>query len=400
MPIADRRLSLKTPWLAALLAFLLPGMGHIYQGRFFKGTLYAVCILGTFLMGMCMGEGKVVYFSREPGQSTYGYFSQVMVGLPALPALLQTRRYQGPENVGVSTLASELSAPFRGVMISRTANDRAKRELVSGEITLKPIPGDFGPVVRGEFVGTDAEGNAVTLNLSEPFDLEKPIAAREGRYLEADIVMGEERRFSSVGKLEGEIPRSWINRFEVPLAKEDLEDLNGRLGKYYELALVYTWIAGLLNILAVWDAFEGPAYGYGDDALKASTGTATAEKTVGKGAATVSSSSSPSPPSSTAPVSMGARPSSTGVKTHNSPCLKCSGSGRVEGDECDSCEGHGKVEIPMWVTYDAGEAFMGNKLKCKGCSKSAYELIPKPSSYVKDLVRKGVHACPSCGYTG
>ncbi|MFT5091852.1 MAG: hypothetical protein ACI93T_000671, partial [Porticoccaceae bacterium] len=31
------------------------------------------------------------------------------------------------------------------------------------------------------------------------------------------------------------------------------------------LALVYTWIAGLLNILAVWDALQGPAYGYGDE---------------------------------------------------------------------------------------------------------------------------------------
>ncbi|MEX0727305.1 MAG: DUF6677 family protein [Planctomycetaceae bacterium] len=265
----DQRLSLKTPWLAALLAFLVPGMGHIYQGRFFKGALYAVCILGTFLMGMCMGENKVVYFSREPGQSTYGYFSQMMVGLPALPALVQTRRYQDPDNAGVSMLDSELSASFRGVMISRTANDRAKKEMVSGQISLRPEQGDFGPVVRGTFVGTDEQGNAVTLQLSEPFDLDKPIAAGEGRYLEADIVMGDEKRLSSVGKLEGVIPRAWINRFEVPLGKEDLEDLNGRLGKYYELALVYTWIAGLLNILAIWDAFEGPAYGYGDEVMQA-----------------------------------------------------------------------------------------------------------------------------------
>ncbi|MDA0834609.1 MAG: hypothetical protein O3A29_15145 [Planctomycetota bacterium] len=264
----DHRVSLKTPWLAALLAFLVPGLGHIYQGRYFKGTLYAVCILGTFLMGMCMGDDKVVYFSREPGQSTYGYFSQMMVGLPALPALVQTRRYQNPENVGVSMLDGDLSAPFKGVMISRTANNRAKKETVHGEISLKPEPGDFGPVVRGKFTGSDEHGKEVTLQLSEPFDLDKPIAASDGRYLECDIVMGDEKRFSSVGKLEGVIPRAWINRFEVPLGKEDLEDLNGRLGKYYELALVYTWIAGLLNILAIWDAFEGPAYGYGDELMQ------------------------------------------------------------------------------------------------------------------------------------
>ena len=37
------------------------------------------------------------------------------------------------------------------------------------------------------------------------------------------------------------------------------------MGKFFELAKIFTWIAGLLNILAVWDAFEGPAYGYGDE---------------------------------------------------------------------------------------------------------------------------------------
>jgi hypothetical protein len=29
--------------------------------------------------------------------------------------------------------------------------------------------------------------------------------------------------------------------------------------------MVYTWIAALLNVLVMWDAFEGPAYGYGDE---------------------------------------------------------------------------------------------------------------------------------------
>ena len=31
------------------------------------------------------------------------------------------------------------------------------------------------------------------------------------------------------------------------------------------MAMVFTWIAGLLNILAIWDAVEGPAFGYGDE---------------------------------------------------------------------------------------------------------------------------------------
>ncbi|MFN0196703.1 MAG: DUF6677 family protein, partial [Planctomycetaceae bacterium] len=265
------RISLKNPWLAALLAFLLPGLGHFYQGRLFKGTVYAVCILGTFLAGMCMGENKVVYFSREPGQSTYGYFSQMMVGIPALPAMLQTRRYQHPDNVRHTTLEEDLDAPFEGIVICKNANNRLEKEAVQGEISLRPVPGEFGPVVKGTFTGSDSRGQKVEFQLSEPFEIDKPIAAGDGQLLVCEIVAGEERDLTPVGQIEGVIPRPWINRFEVPLDKMNLEDLNGRLGKYYELALVYTWIAGLLNILAIWDAFEGPAYGYGDEYRRATS---------------------------------------------------------------------------------------------------------------------------------
>ncbi len=65
--------------------------------------------------------------------------------------------------------------------------------------------------------------------------------------------------------IEGTIPRPFLDHFQVPLTDEALQHLNGKLGKQYELALVYTWIAGLLNLLAVWDAAAGPAYGYGDE---------------------------------------------------------------------------------------------------------------------------------------
>ena len=35
-------IDLKEPWLAALLAWLVPGLGHIYQGRTGKGILFFV----------------------------------------------------------------------------------------------------------------------------------------------------------------------------------------------------------------------------------------------------------------------------------------------------------------------------------------------------------------------
>jgi hypothetical protein len=39
-----------------------------------------------------------------------------------------------------------------------------------------------------------------------------------------------------------------------------LNGLHPRLGKLVEIGTIYTTVAGLLNILAIYDAFEGPAY--------------------------------------------------------------------------------------------------------------------------------------------
>jgi hypothetical protein len=56
-------IELKEPWLAALLAWMIPGLGHLYQGRTGKGLLFFICVLGTFVFGMWIGDGKVVYAS-------------------------------------------------------------------------------------------------------------------------------------------------------------------------------------------------------------------------------------------------------------------------------------------------------------------------------------------------
>jgi hypothetical protein len=39
-----------------------------------------------------------------------------------------------------------------------------------------------------------------------------------------------------------------------------LNGLHPRLGKLVEIGTIYTTVAGLLNILAIYDAYEGPAY--------------------------------------------------------------------------------------------------------------------------------------------
>jgi hypothetical protein len=155
-PMNEPNVTLRDPLKAAFLAWLIPGWGHLYQGRKGKAVLYASCILGLYLMGMLMGEWKIVYWRwvsplNNPEKFCIYYLGQFWVGLPALPALIQgTLQHFGHD----------------------------------------PIFGGF---------------------LAEP-------------------------------------PQIVLN------------GLHPRLGKLVEIGTIYTTIAGLLNILAIYDAYEGPAY--------------------------------------------------------------------------------------------------------------------------------------------
>ena len=91
-------INLKDPLLAAFLAWLLPGLGHAYQGRYAKAILFFVFIMGTFVFGVYLGSsnevgvGRVVYASWREEDRRFAYLGQIGVGLPALPALLQANR--------------------------------------------------------------------------------------------------------------------------------------------------------------------------------------------------------------------------------------------------------------------------------------------------------------------
>jgi hypothetical protein len=45
--------------LAALLSYLVPGLGQIVQGRIGKGVLFLVCIYTLFFYGMYLGSGTI-----------------------------------------------------------------------------------------------------------------------------------------------------------------------------------------------------------------------------------------------------------------------------------------------------------------------------------------------------
>ncbi len=170
-------IDLKDPLLAGVLAWLVPGLGHWYQGRRAKAGLYFVCIMGLFAYGVylsssnqaCLsgngtiGYGRAVYFSWRAGDWRLPYLCQIGVGLPALPALVQA---------------------------NRMSNGRAV------------LWGGFMAPPRLEI----GDGDSKDPNFAQP----------------------------------------------------TLGELHRQLHRYFELAGFFTMVAGLLNVLAIYDACAGP----------------------------------------------------------------------------------------------------------------------------------------------
>lgn len=284
--MAAQRIDLKNPMLAAALAWFVPGLGHAYQGRWFKAILYSACIWSTWGCGWVLGDGKVVYYNMDMrrGRWTAGYAAQVMVGSAALPAMYQTHRASPdgkPEDRSQIELKGPLSGQFDGELAGvRFADQRLAYFKVRGQLDVQPSDDDtFRRSVTGRFTGTIQLLDESEAGVPDGAPVEATIHYLES--LEPEIFPSPHRELRCQVKgritgpkggdfeadLHGKVlnTRSLMNRYGAPLDAEGLEAAHGDLGKYFEIALVYTWIAGLLNLLAIWDAFEGPAYGYGDE---------------------------------------------------------------------------------------------------------------------------------------
>jgi hypothetical protein len=265
----DPRIPFKNRWLAGVLAFLIPGAGHLYQGRWFKGIVCGVCVLGTFFFGMDLGDWGVVYWKRDPLNMLNPFYAQMFVGLPALPSLIQSRRYQSRDNIDQMGIDVPLQAPFEGILRVSDPSSGLPDGKLKGRISIQPenhLPDARS--VSGEFIGALTPRNGPEqerkLALGDVPRLGKPVSADPERGIELDVVEVGTNPLRSIGHVQGNIPRSFWNRFEAPPDDEYLLDLHRQLGKFHELAMTFTMIAGLLNILVILDAVEGPAYGYGD----------------------------------------------------------------------------------------------------------------------------------------
>lgn len=263
--MTDPRINLKKPIIAGVLAFLVPGAGHLYQGRMFKAGIYFVCILGLFFTGMAMADWKAVQPPPKPKPTKIAilkYSAQLAVGLPSMYGLVQRERYYSEANQESEVFSAPFSTPFVGEIEVR--DEESVYRDVQGTLHLEPVTGDFGDISLRGRLQTTIDGHPEEYLLGQVL-LGKRIKASELRNVEASLIRDQATLYQPIGTLRGGIPRPFMNWFEVPMDEAEVQQLHADLGKYHELAMVFTWIAGLLNVLAIWDAVEGPAYGYNDE---------------------------------------------------------------------------------------------------------------------------------------
>ncbi len=263
MTVPPVPVDLKNPVIAGLLAFLCPGAGHLYQKRFFKAFVFAACVWGSWWTGMAMSDWKALQAPAKGHMQTavvLKFAGQGGVGLPSVWALYQARRYYDKENTALDTIPGPQEFAFTGqVDLRELAGNRSGP--VTGTLSLIPSENDYGPAIAGQFIGT-LDAQPVTLKLKPNVRLEQPVQSERQQPVACSL---EDEQGEYRGELRGTIPRSVFNWFACPLSPDEEVEWHRDRGKYQELAMVFVWVAGLMNLLAVWDAFEGPAYGINDD---------------------------------------------------------------------------------------------------------------------------------------
>ncbi|HKB40075.1 MAG TPA: DUF6677 family protein [Gemmataceae bacterium] len=192
--------------LPAFLSYLVPGLGQIYQGRIGKGILFFVCIVSLFFYGMYLGNWSNVYLpdtSSEPNT----------LNLPPLAADLYNRpQFLGQFWVGVAAWPA---------VLQYMAYDP--------DSEVGPL---FGTYQRYPYESRSESENDSARGSDDPAERKR---ARQSARLKPNVALHDYK-----GKT--------------------LNELQNEGDKRWDLGWVFTVIAGVLNIMVIYDALAGPAF--------------------------------------------------------------------------------------------------------------------------------------------
>jgi TM2 domain-containing membrane protein YozV len=175
--------------LAAVLSYLVPGLGQILQGRIAKGLLFFVCVYSLFFYGMYLGSGSIT---------------------------INGVHYQVTGNVYLPDTAAK----------NNTWN------LPAWAANLYNRPQFLGQVWVG-------------------------IAAWPALY---HYCVPPDRADRDDEKDKAESVWTQVRSFEQTPSEDAINAVHTSGDKLIELGWVYTVIAGVLNIMVIYDAFAGPAF--------------------------------------------------------------------------------------------------------------------------------------------
>ena len=196
-------IDLRNPALAAVLSWAVPGLGQLYQGRTTKGGLFMAAILTTFVLGLWLGGGKVVHASWKegPGRGRRG-----IAKLLIQPFVCQAA-------AGLVALP----AVFQAVRLEGPA----RQPLVLGGGII-PVGFMATPLEPGQYVSR----------------------AYADRLCQYDPDINADDFFD----------KPPLKQFR----RDQLAQWHRQLGRFFEIGTLYTMLAGMLNLLVIYDAWAGP----------------------------------------------------------------------------------------------------------------------------------------------
>lgn len=201
--------------IGGLLSYLIPGLGQIAQGRVGKGLLFLVCIYTLFFYGVYLGMGSI-----QIEGTTYTLSGNVY--LPTTPD-------ETPREKQLPALAQNL--------YNR-------------------------PQFAGQFWVGIAAWPAIIQYLHE--DDGKRLRREIQQLRQVDPTAAERKREELDEREKTPGPKHPVlGNFMSEPDPMTINAVHNAGDKRLELAWVYTVIAGVLNILVIYDAIAGPAFGSG-----------------------------------------------------------------------------------------------------------------------------------------
>jgi len=177
-PESEQPIDLRNPYMAGFLAWLAPGLGHYYQGRYPKALIFFLCIMPMFVVGCALASNSEVGIARNvywswrwtAGDARLWWLAQApLLGVVVIPTTMQAWQI----NSGQAPMFDSFMAPPQLHPQDRTGVpptlDEIRRQLPHYELGtyLVVIAGLMNLLVifdaiGGPFIGRRKEDSPVT----------------------------------------------------------------------------------------------------------------------------------------------------------------------------------------------------------------------------------------------